>query len=170
MIENEDFFVKDLPDRYSIGRTWLYKAYLPVMEKAGLGKPAKQGHQGFVTPEQLKFLDGFDIAIKDDRADEFLIKWGIKEQGDPSPKIDPTIAILTLASAVLTLNPINPLARYEALQEACDRGWLLSTSDLAPLLRRAKLSGAAIERYGFRCDRLGRNGSESAWRISKIIP
>jgi hypothetical protein len=170
-MESEDFLVKDLPDRYSVGRTWLYKTYLSAMKKTWLGKPAKRGNQAFVTPEQLKFLDGLDIAIKNDRVDEFLHRWGVSElstgQSEQLANLDPQTAILTIASAVLTLRQADSLAHIRVLQEACDRGWLLSTSDLAPLLKLARLSGAAIERYGFSCVRVGRNGSESAWRITQ---
>lgn len=73
---------------------------------------------------------------------------------------------------LVSLNPSgrptpDPLVRLRLLQEACDQGWLLSTSQLAPLLGVKSLSGQVIERYGFRFTRVGRNGIESAWRIEQ---
>ncbi|MEB3355956.1 MAG: hypothetical protein VKK04_04465 [Synechococcales bacterium] len=48
-----------------------------------------------------------------------------------------------------------------------DRGWLVSTSELAPILGLKSLNGAEFERYGFRFVRSGKNGSQSAWRVEK---
>jgi len=61
-----------------------------------------------------------------------------------------------------------PLANLRAIQEACDQGWLLSTSHLVALLGVKNLSGQMIERYGFRFMRVGHNGAESAWRVGQI--
>ncbi len=68
------------------------------------------------------------------------------------------------------LSPSDPLANLRALEDAAQRGWLLSTSQLAPLLGRKTLSGEVIDRYGFVCRRVGRNGAESAWAIQKRQP
>jgi len=172
MIQTEDFPVKDLPDRYDIGRTWFYKTYLPELEKAGLGKPLKQGNKSTVTSEQLKFLDAMDIAIKDNRLDEFLGERAANEQSSKqseqlATQSDPMTALLTLTSAILSLKQPDPLAHIQALQKACDHGWLISSSELAPLLKLSRISGQTIERYGFICTRTGRNGAESAWKITQ---
>jgi len=174
MIQTEDFPVKDLPDRYDIGRTWFYKTYLPEMEKVGLGRPLKQGNKSTVTSEQLKFLDALDIAIKDDRLGEFLNdrtssgqSTKQSEQLATTAQSDSMTALLTLTSAILSQRQTDPLAHIEALQKACDRGWLISSSELAPLLKLSRISGQTIERYGFICTRSGRNGAESAWKITR---
>jgi biotin operon repressor len=83
----------------------------------------------------------------------------------------------TIASKVIAMLPHpepmpepqpDPLANLRQLQECCDRGWLLSSSQLAPLLNRQSLpSGESFERYGFTFTRAGKNGSESAWRVEK---
>jgi hypothetical protein len=65
------------------------------------------------------------------------------------------------------LPPPDPLSNLRSIQEACDRGWLLSTSQLAALLGVKSVSGKQIDRYGFRFTRVGKNGAESAWQVSK---
>lgn len=61
----------------------------------------------------------------------------------------------------------DPLANLKALQEACDRGWLLSTSQLSPLVGLKTLHGKEFERYGFKFTKAGKNGAEAAWRVEK---
>lgn len=63
----------------------------------------------------------------------------------------------------------DPLANLEQLERVAEKGWLLSTSQLAPLLGLKALSGKEFSRYGFTFTRVGRNGAESAWRVEKGI-
>ena len=148
------------------------------MEKTELGRPLKRGNKSFVTPEQLKFLDAMDIAIKENRLDEFLNERAVSEQSSEqsgqsgqlatTTQSDPSAVISILAEAIIQASrQADPLAHIEALQKACDCGWLLSSSELAPLLKLARISGQTIERYGFTCTRVGRNGAESAWKITR---
>lgn len=175
MIQTEEFPVKDLHDRYDIGRTWFYETYLPAMEKTELGRPLKRGNKSFVTLEQLKFLDAMDIAIKENRLDEFLNERAVSEQSSEqsgqlatTTQSDPSAVISILAEAIIQASrQADPLAHIQALQKACDQGWLLSSSELAPLLKLSRISGQTIARYGFICTRLGRNGAESAWKITR---
>lgn len=64
----------------------------------------------------------------------------------------------------------NPLANLEAIEQAYEHGWLLSTSQLAPLLGVKSITGKTVSRFGFQFERVGRNGTESAWQISKKEP
>ncbi len=72
-----------------------------------------------------------------------------------------------IAGKLTSLKPIDPLANLELLEKACSYKWLLSTSQLAPLLGVKSLTGKEIHRYGFTFTRVGRNGAESAWAIAK---
>ena len=74
-----------------------------------------------------------------------------------------------LLGALASLQPTepDPLANLELLERVAEKGWLLSTSQLAPLLGLRSLSGKALERYGFTFTRVGRNGAESAWQVEK---
>jgi hypothetical protein len=64
--------------------------------------------------------------------------------------------------------PADPLANIRALQEVCDQGWLLSSSQLAPLLGLKTLHGKEFERFGFKFVKVGKNGLEAAWRVEKL--
>ncbi|MBD2019255.1 hypothetical protein H6F43_03540 [Leptolyngbya sp. FACHB-36] len=61
----------------------------------------------------------------------------------------------------------DPLANLRSLQEACDRGWLLSSSQLAPLVGLKNLGSKDFERFGFKFERAGKNGAEAAWKVQK---
>lgn len=63
---------------------------------------------------------------------------------------------------------LDPLHKYRQLQEMAEQGWQVSTSDLSSVLGLKHLSGQAFERYGYRFERVGRNGIESAWRVKKL--
>jgi len=62
----------------------------------------------------------------------------------------------------------DPLANLKALQEACDQGWLLSSSQLAPLVGLKSIHGKEFDRYGFKFVKVGKNGAESAWKVEKV--
>jgi hypothetical protein len=72
--------------------------------------------------------------------------------------------------ADVNLTPQIPsLSHYDELERAYEKGWLLSTSELAPLLKMAPGSITKdFERSGFRFVKAGKNGRESAWRVLKI--
>lgn len=77
-------------------------------------------------------------------------------------------AIALKVAALLQPPTTDTLANLRQLQEACDRGWLLSSSQLAPLVGLKTLHGKAFERFGFRFMKVGRNGSQGAWRVEKV--
>jgi biotin operon repressor len=77
------------------------------------------------------------------------------------------LVVDAIAGKLQDLKPDDPLANLRSLEEACDRGWLLSTSQLAALLGVKSLSAKEFSRYGFTFTRVGRNGVESSWRIRK---
>ena len=62
---------------------------------------------------------------------------------------------------------VDPLEKYRRLQEVVDAGYLLSSSDLEVLLDRKSLPNKDFDRYGFKFSKAGRNGGETAWRVSK---
>lgn len=79
----------------------------------------------------------------------------LRQVEQPAPQLPPPAA--------------DPLANLKALQEACDRGWLLSSSQLAPLVGLKTLHGKEFERYGFKFVKTGRNGAENAWKVEKQL-
>ena len=56
-----------------------------------------------------------------------------------------------IAGKLTDLKPVDPLTNLRTLDEAARHGWLLSMSQLAPLLGLKTLIGQAIHRYGFIC-------------------
>jgi hypothetical protein len=69
---------------------------------------------------------------------------------------------------IQTPQPIDPLANLRTLEEACQNKWLLSSSQLAGLLGLKGLpSGESFQQHGFTFTRSGKNGAESAWKITK---
>jgi hypothetical protein len=64
--------------------------------------------------------------------------------------------------------PPDPLERFRQLKEIVDEGWLLSSSDLAPIVGLGKMPSKDFERYGFRFIRSGKNGVETAWKVEKL--
>ena len=91
------------------------------MEKTELGRPLKRGNKSFVTPEQLKFLDAMDIAIKENRLDEFLNERAVSEQSSEqsgqlatTTQSDPSAVISILAEAIIQASrQADPLAHIE---------------------------------------------------------
>ncbi|MGK7877044.1 MAG: hypothetical protein AB4426_28260 [Xenococcaceae cyanobacterium] len=68
--------------------------------------------------------------------------------------------------------PAPPLANLEALEKAYEKGWLLSTGELAQLLRLSPKTirgyGDSFSEAGFIFTRAGtRARQETAWKVSK---
>lgn len=103
------------------------------------------------------------IAGQQDLSHETTLEWH-----QVMDKAEAIAFRLVLAIADKLPQP-DPLHNLQQLERAYQNGWLLSTSQLAPLLGVKGLSGKAIERFGFRCVRVGRNGAESAWKLEKIV-
>lgn len=159
--------VADLPKRYGIGKSSFY-------ERVGALKLEfeKRGTRSIASLDQVDRLDALHdhLQKRGNTIESFIESLPDAESESglaTTAPSDPMTALLTLTSAILSQRQADPLAHIEALQRACDRGWLISTSELAPLLKLAKLSGQTIERYGFTCTRSGRNGAESAWLITR---
>jgi hypothetical protein len=178
--EIDRFPVADLPDRYNLKRTALYERF-----KALDIKPYKQSNKSYLDGDQLKQLDELHAHLqRGGGISDFL----------PSPQpllTEPTqqLASLNQPGAFVTLievltsrlvpaivskliPPQPPLAHLEALERAYEKDWLLSTSELAQLL---KLSPQTIIRYGNSFNEAGftftkagtRARQETAWKVDK---
>ena len=159
--------VNQLPDRYGIGKSSFYQRV------SALGMEfEKRGTRSIASADQVGQLDALHDHLKTrGNTIESFIELLPNPEPENSPlaiaQSDSMTALLTLTSAILSQRQTDPLAHLEALQKACDQEWLISSSELAPLLRLTRISGQTIERYGFTCARVGRNGAESAWKITK---
>ena len=177
------FPVSELPSRYNIKRTALYERL-----KALDIKPIKQGNKSYVDGNQLQQLDELHAHVqRGGGMTDFLPspelpdgeqneQTGQLAQISQSGALVALVEVLTsqLVPAIISklTPPPAPLAHLEALEKAYEKGWLLSTSELAQLL---KLSPKTIRRYGdsfseagFTFTRAGtRARQETAWRVDK---
>lgn len=181
------FPVSELPSRYDIKRTALYERL-----KALDIKPVKQGNKSYVDGNHLQQLDELHThVLRGGGITDFLplpeqlpkqLSGEQNEQTGQLAQISQPGALVTLVE-VLTSQlvpaivskltpPPAPLAHLEALEKAYEKEWLLSTSELAQLL---KLSPKTIRRYGdsfseagFTFTRAGtRARQETAWKVDK---
>jgi hypothetical protein len=60
----------------------------------------------------------------------------------------------------------DPLAHYDHLEKACDRGWLLTTNECAAILG-VKPKGKTFTRGSFVLLSVGKIGNQKAWKITK---
>ncbi len=66
--------------------------------------------------------------------------------------------------------PLSPLAELEALERAYEKHWILSTSQLASLLKlspKTLVSSQTFERHGFIFTRADKVGAEIGWKVDK---
>jgi hypothetical protein len=174
--------VAQLPERYGISRTVLYDRINALKIT-----PEKRGNKSFVNAEQIALLDDLHEHLK--RAGstaDFLDRVGLSTQQQaeqstkqPTGQLAPTNQVAELVKLVdaiaFQLTPAHSRYResFRFLEEAYQNEWLLSTSHLADLL---ELSPAGVnkkpcfERYGFIFSKVGKNGTETAWRVDKVSP
>jgi hypothetical protein len=172
--------VASLQQRYGISRSVLYERINALQISS-----EKRGNKAYVNAEQIELLDNLHAFLQNGGSTaDFLASAGLSTllSGDDqlatqSALLDAkALAALVVAIAQqITPSPVAspvaitfPLANLEALERATTNGWLLSTSQLAPLLGLKTLTGKALTRYGFTCQRVGKNGTESAWSVSKV--
>lgn len=187
--------IKDFEQRYKLTRSNIYNRINGLKEKGYQLEPMKQGARSIFSAEQGAIMDrlhnhllaGNDIGSFPDSDGRVQMSHPVERptghlverptmQQDSLDRSPATLGIASLVEAIAgklaevipTPQP-DPLADLRLIQEACDQQWLLSTSQIAPLLGVKSLSGASFERYGFTFTRAGRNGAESAWKISKAI-
>ena len=177
------FPVSELPSRYHIKRTALYERL-----KALDIKPIKQGNKSYVDGNQLQQLDELHAHVQrgggitdflpspEQPSSEQNEQTGQLAQISQPGALVALMEVLTsqLVPAIVSklTPPPAPLAHLEALERAYEKGWLLSTTELAQLL---KLSPKTIRRYGDSFREAGfiftkagtRARQETAWKVSK---
>lgn len=178
------FPVSQLPDRYGIKRTALYERF-----KALSIKPQKQGNKSYLDGAQVEQLDQLHAHIqrgggindfgseleplKVEQTDSIEELASINQSGTLIALVEVLTSRLVPAIVSKLTPPTAPLAHLEALEKAYEKDWLLSTSELAQLLR---LSPKTIRKYGDSFDEAGftftragtRARQETAWKVSKV--
>jgi hypothetical protein len=193
--EIDSFPVELLEDRYQLGHNALYNRL------KGLGvKPFKVSRRAYITAQELKRLDQLHThlqqggTINDFLAQEPASPNELSVNRTEIP-VNLTNLIGTVADAVagavvtsmrstagviadavasrLTqLQPTSdPLEYLRTLEEAHRNGWILSTSEVAHLLRVSPRTitehGELFEDSGFVFVRVGKKRGEVAWHVAK---
>ncbi len=192
-VELDSLTIKDLEARYGVARSNIYNRINGLKEKGYRMEPEKQGGKSIFNADQVAVMDALDSHIKAGNEiatfpgnqgtptlsyvsqDKSQLSYRTQDRPDlinpAAVRSDSATALALVVDAIAgklqDLKPADPLANLRSLEEACDRGWLLSTSQLASLLGVKSLNGKEFSRYGFRFTRVGRNGAESAWRVGK---
>jgi hypothetical protein len=168
--------IGNLIDRYGVARSNIYNRL------SGLGiEPEKQGGKAYINADQLALMDALNQHLKGggtiaDFQGQLSYRTGRSEKSyktqDNLNSLEVTeqpALIATLMSAIAAFQPQqkDPLANLETLERVAEKGWLLSTSQLAPLVGVKTPTGKQFTRYGFTFTRAGKNGAESAWKVTK---
>ena len=180
--------IAQLLTRYKITKPALYT------RMKGLGiSTFKVGRKAYVKSEDIELLDRLEQHIYEGGtiADFVYTNEGaienrqelseeLTEATEPIPVEQSSSWINTLPVLVNSLAdaiaqritpPINPLAELEALEKAYEKKWILSTSQLASLLKlnsKTLIRYQSFERYGFNFIRAGQVGAEIGWRVGKV--
>lgn len=183
MSEIDRIPVNQLPERYALARSALYKR----LEALNI-KPERIGNKAYINADQLRLLDDLHMFVQQGGTNaEFRERHGLGKAEDDDfelstglSTVQPSLVhlITTIASEVAArLQPqatADPFEYLKVLEQAYQNGWLLRTSELAYLL---DLSPTLIQQYGesfseagFVFTRAGyRSGGDIAWRISKRL-
>ncbi|MBN8561074.1 MAG: hypothetical protein J0L70_11155 [Leptolyngbya sp. UWPOB_LEPTO1] len=173
--ELDGLSIEQLMERYDLGKTQFYERKNRL--KLEFDKP-KGSKKAIASSAQIQLLDELDDYLKLDGTtiDQFCIMKRIDEPSEQFGELstytqslsDPSLAILTLFDRMTRIMPnSDPIGHIRLLDEACEKGWRLSTPELAQLLQLRTLRGNEIRRYGFICIRQGKNGTTSAWKIQR---
>lgn len=173
-MEVDRFPLSQLPSRYGIARSALYTRLKDLQLE-----PIKEGRKAYVNAEQLQLLDDLHEHIQQGgTTGEFLKQRNTSAlvQDNPAQRspIQPGALVAVVEAIVKRLIPAggSRLSYLRELEEAYEKGWLLSTSEVADLLRLSPKTvasyGQEFEDGGFVFTRAGtRKGGEIAWAIGK---
>jgi hypothetical protein len=172
MNEINKFPVKDLPNRYSVGRTALYARFI-----AANITPEKDGTRSYISGEELAELDRLDSHLKTGgKLEDFqpvnnqslVVSQESAVNGTPRSADNFTEALqLVEAIARHFQQQRDPLENYKALIFAAEQSLILPNSKVLELLG-VKPNGKEFERGSFKFIRAGKIGGQSGWKVEKI--
>jgi hypothetical protein len=190
------FPVSQLPARYSLARSAVYTR----MKQLGIA-PERTGQRAFISGAQLQLLDELHAFIqRGGNAAEFIEARGLRKNpyhSMPPPgkngngqipnssaselaNIPPEMGnfISALVSELVARlgfgGESDPLNYFDRLEDAAQKAWLLSTSELADLFdvspKEIERQGESFTEAGFVFSRAGRRqNGEIAWRVKKRL-
>ena len=180
--------LSQLPGRYGIARSALYTRLKDLHIE-----PIKEGKKAYIDAPSLQLLDELHEHIQgggttneflkqkaskstgQSRTDDRTQQEGLLVQDSPGQiTLQPSGLVAVVEEVVKRLLPKtgSRLSYLRELEEACEKGWLLTTSELADLLELSPKTLAAYGKHfedsGFVFTRAGtRKGGEIAWAIDK---
>ncbi len=171
MADIDRFPVKDLSNRYSVGRTALYERF----KVAGIF-PEKDGTRSYISREQLQELDRLDNHIKSGgKLENFKSKLPVNEVSIAvvssnggeieENNLAETLALVE-AIAKHFSQPQDLMAEYKALIFAVENKLLLPSSKIQQLIG-TKPKGEIFQYGSFNFVRSGKIGNQSAWLVEK---
>jgi hypothetical protein len=172
MNEINKFPVKDLPNRYSVGRTALYARFT-----AANITPEKDGTRSYISGEELEELDRLDSHIKTGgKLEDFqpannqslVVSQESAVNGTPrsADNFNETLQLIE-AIARHFQQQRDPLENYKALIFVAEQSLILPSSKVLELTG-IKPQGQQFERGSFRFTRAGKIGGQSGWKVEKI--
>jgi|SRR5579885_259199 len=161
------------PDRYGVGRSKVYE-YLKAL---GIQTFKPDGRHSYIQWADFEALDKYVSTWMhegEEQANSFAAQWrqqhGTSTDASSLAPVEvaalpPALQIVIEAIAAQLSPPRpDPLTPQRQLQEACDRGWQLSTSQLRTILG----TRPRRDRYGFCFEHAGRIGRENAWTVKRL--
>jgi hypothetical protein len=174
-----DFPIKQLPERYSLARSAVYVR----MKRLNI-TPHTQGNRSYINANQLDLLDDLHDFLCEDSSrtiDDFLRNLSAVELTPQALSLTGQLARQQTGhfpgqhAAEFPYKPESHAAqlreRFEFLERASSRGWLLSTSDLAQLIGlepTTVVRHEQLSRWGFtfvKCTE--RTGREVNWVVER---
>jgi hypothetical protein len=89
------------------------------------------------------------------------------ENRQTNERTNELVPLLQALSAFIPQHVPDPFAKQRHLQEACDRKWILESTQLAQILGLKSIHGETFFRYGFKFCKAGKNGRSNLWKVSK---
>jgi len=165
-----DFPIKELPDRYSIARSAIYVR----MKRLNI-TPHTQGNRSYINASELLVEDSsrtIDEFLKSLSSFE-LNELGFLPKGQLARKQTQNLTTESMRAVEYNqgTNAAQLRERFEFLERASARGWLLSTSDLAHLIGlepSTVVKHEQLSRWGFsfvKCTE--RTGREVNWTVKR---
>jgi hypothetical protein len=170
--------LSSLPSRYGVGRTAVYSRIQSLKLE-----PIRKGKKAFLTESQIKLLDQLHEylsqgdSIKEASAKIFSVQNDSFSDIMFSEQVSEQITLkrndlLNLMESLINQKHKDCLAPQRALEEAYQNCWEITSSQLAQILEiKAKNLSKyhSLERYGFILTKIGRQSSETTWKVTKRI-
>ncbi len=156
-VELDSLTIKDLEARYGVARSNVYNRINGLKEKGYPLEPEKRGAKSIFSADQVQVMDALDSHIKagneiasfpsNGHTDLLRVSqdtWKPSHRTQDITRGDESKMVGVLLGALASLQPSqpDPLANLELLERVAEKGWLLSTSQLAPLLGLKSLHGS----------------------------